>query len=413
MHTENSIAATQSRQLPTYGDVITLLSAPTGDESPPHRVRGMPKTVIVGAGPAGLAVAAMLGRRGVTYTVLERAAGVGTAWRGRYDSLQLHTSRWLSALPGAPIPRRYGAWVRRDDLVAYLEQYADRFQIDPEFGVEVRRIEREAGSWRLQTSAGDREADNVVVATGGSRTAYVPDWPGLESFPGSFRHSGDYREPSGYRSRRVLVVGAGNSAAEIAVEVAEVAAGVWLSVRTPPNIIRRDFHGVPSQLLGIALRPVPETVMNPLAGVLRRLSVPNLSAYGLPAPSGDGFTQFVRSRTVPILDHGFVAAVRSGRIRVVPPVDSVRGHQLRMVDGTVLSPDDIIAATGYRPGIEQLVGDLGVLDDSGFPKVHGAQTMPSAPGLYIVGISVELSGLLHEIAREARAVSTRIAAPST
>src|SRR5215213_10549058 len=82
------------------------------------------KTVIVGAGPAGLAVAAMLGQRGVTYTVLERADRVGTAWRDRYDSLQLHTGRWLSALPGAPIPRRYGAWVRRDDLVAYLEQYA-------------------------------------------------------------------------------------------------------------------------------------------------------------------------------------------------------------------------------------------------------------------------------------------------
>jgi putative flavoprotein involved in K+ transport len=194
--------------------------------------------------------------------------------------------------------------------------------------------------------------------------------------------------------------------------VAEVAAEVWLSVRTPPNIIRRDFHGVPSQVLGIALRPVPETVMNPLAAVLRRVSVPDLSAYGLPAPPGDGFTQFLRSHTVPILDHGFVAAVRSGRIRIVPPVESVRGHQLRMVDGTVLRPDDIIAATGYRPDIEQLVGDLGVLDESGFPRVHGAQTMPGAPGLYIVGISVELSGLLHEIGREARAVASRIAALS-
>jgi hypothetical protein len=156
--------------------------------------------------------------------------------------------------------------------------------------------------------------------------------------------------------------------------------------------------------------------MNPLAGVLRRLSVPNLSAYGLLAPPGDGFTQFLRSRTVPILDHGFVAAIRSGRIRVVPPVESVDGQDLRMVDGTVLRPDDIIAATGYRPDIEQLVGELGVLDESGFPRVHGAQNMPGAPGLYIVGISVELSGLLREIAREASAVAIRIAAlpaPST
>ena len=128
------------------------------------------RTVIVGAGPAGLAVAAMLGQRGAAYTVLEKADSVAPAWRDRYDGLQLHSVRWLSALPGAPIPRRYGAWVRRDDLVAYLEQYARQFQIRPEFGVEVRRIERDAGSWRLQTSAGDRQARTVVLATGGSRT---------------------------------------------------------------------------------------------------------------------------------------------------------------------------------------------------------------------------------------------------
>src|SRR5215212_4501657 len=128
--------------------------------------------VIVGAGPAGLAVAAMLGQAGVTYRVFEKAHSVGAAWRDRYDGLQLHTVRWLSALPGAPIPRQYGAWVRRDDLVAYLEQYAKRFHIEPEFGVEVRQIHRTAGSWRLQTAAGEEEADIVILATGCSHTAY-------------------------------------------------------------------------------------------------------------------------------------------------------------------------------------------------------------------------------------------------
>src|SRR5215213_2682630 len=116
------------------------------------------QTVIVGAGPAGLAVAAMLGQRGASYTILEKADFVGSAWRDRYDGLQLHTVRWLSALPGAPIPRQYGAWVRRDDLVAYLEQYAKRFHIEPEFGVEVTQIQRAAGSWRLQTAAAEEEA---------------------------------------------------------------------------------------------------------------------------------------------------------------------------------------------------------------------------------------------------------------
>ena len=98
--------------------------------------------VIVGAGPAGLAVAATLGRNGVPYSLLERAPSVGAAWRARYDGLRLHTIRWLSGLPGARIPRRYGPWVSRDGMIAYLEEYARGFQVRPELGVEVTRIDR-------------------------------------------------------------------------------------------------------------------------------------------------------------------------------------------------------------------------------------------------------------------------------
>ena len=366
------------------------------------------QTVIVGAGPAGLAVAAMLGERGAAYTVLERAGSVGSSWRSRYDSLHLHTARWLSALPGAPIPRSYGLWVPRDDLVTYLDDYADRFHIKPEFGVEVNRIERDPAGWRIETSAGTRLATTVVLATGYSRTPFVPEWAGRESFPGPFAHSSTYKEPSAYRDKQVLVVGAGNSAAEIAVELADVTPEVLLSVRTPPNIVRRDVLGLPSQVFGIALRRVPESLMNPLGGLLRRLTVPDLDEYGLPAPAGDGFTQFLRSQTVPILDHGFVAAVRKGRIRVVPAVESMDGQDVYLADGQIVRPDAMIAATGYRPDLGPLVGDLGVLDESGSPKAHGAQTMAEAPGLYFVGIDVLLAGLLREIAHEAEEVSRKV-----
>ncbi len=368
------------------------------------------RTVIVGAGPAGLAVAAMLGERGVPYDLLERADSVGSSWRSRYDGLRLHTGRRYSGLPGAPIPRNYGPWVRRDDLVGYLDDYANRFHVEPEFGVEVLRIERETTGWRLETSTGTRHASAVVVATGFSRTPFVPDWAGLPTYPGPFSHSSTYREPSAYRGTQVLVVGAGNSAADIAVEVAGVAAEVLLAVRTPPNIIRRDVLGLPSQVLGIALRRVPESLMNPLVAILRRLTVPDLDEFGLPAPSGEAFTQFLRSRTVPILDHGFVAAVRKGRIRVVAAVESMDGEDVRLADGSTVRPDAIIAATGYTPDLGTLVGDLGVLDESGSPKVHGAHTMTNAPGLYFVGIDVLLAGLLREIARQADEVSRVVGA---
>ena len=247
-----------------------------------------------------------------------------------------------------------------------------------------------------------------MLATGVSGVPHIPDWPGRETFPGPLTHSADYREPSAYRDADVLVVGSGNSGTEIAQELTGVAARVSLAVRTPPNIVRRDTLGVPSQLSGVARGGAPEAVMNPLSGALRRLTVPDLTAYGLPAPAGDGFSQFLRSKTVPVLDHGFVASVRAGRITVVPGVAAVDGPEVRLADDAVLRPDAIIAATGYRPGLEPLVGPLGVLDADGYPRVHGPQTLPSAPGLYFVGLTVELSGLLREIAREARQVARRI-----
>lgn len=365
--------------------------------------------VIVGAGPAGLAVAATLAQRGRRAVVLERADTLGASWQGRYDSLRLHTVRRLSGLPGVPIPRRYGRWVARDDLVAYLRDYAERFGVRPQFGVDVQRLERAGSGWRVQTSDGDRETSTVVVATGYSRVPHLPDWPGRGTFTGTITHSVDYREPSAYRGRHVLVVGAGNSAAEIALELAGVAGRVDLSVRTPPNIVRRDTLGVPSQLLGVALKRAPERLMNPLTSVLRRVSVPDLSAHGLPRPGRDGFTQFLRTRTVPILDHGFVDAVRGGRIRVVANVDRVDGADVRLVDGTALTPDAVLCATGYRTGLEPLVGHLGVLDERGMPRVHGPATLAELPGLYFVGITVELAGLLREIGLEARVVGSAIA----
>ncbi len=367
------------------------------------------ETVVIGAGAAGLAVAAELSRREVPYAVLERAETIGAAWSGRYDSLRLHTARALSGLPGAPIPRRYGQWVARDDLVAYLEAYAQRFGIRPEFGVEVTRIDRAPVGWRLATSSGERTARAVVVATGLSRTPHLPDWPGRETFTGTLVHSKDYREPSAYRDRRVLVVGAGNSAAEIAVEVAEVAAEVQIAVRTPPNIVRRDTLGVPTQFVGVALSRLPEPVLDPVLGVMRRATVPDLSAYGLSAPRGGMYRQFLRSHTVPILDHGFVDAIRGRRIEVVPAVVGFDGPDVLLAENRRVPVDDVIAATGFGTGLEPIVGHLGVLDAAARPTAHGERTVSGCPDLYFIGITEHLAGLLRLVGKQAAAVARRIA----
>ena len=368
---------------------------------------------MIGAGPAGLAVAATLRQRGLPCVVLERAMSVGSSWQQRYDLLHLHTIRWLSGLPGGRIPHRLGRWVSRDDFVRYLDGYAQQFDVRPEFGVTVRRLERSENGWRLTTSDGSREAWAVVVATGYSSVPDLPAWPGRDEFTGMLLHSADYREPTAYRGRKVLVVGAGNSAAEIAVQLVDAGATVIQSVRTPPNIVRRDTLGIPSQLFGIALKHAPAPVLNSVVGLLRKVSVPNLTRYGLPAPDGDGFSQFQRTATVPILDHGFVDRVRDGRITIVPAVDHCDGDRVVLADGSDVRPDVVIAATGFRPGVADMVGHLGVLDETGVPIIHGPQNLPELPRLYFVGIEVRLSGLLREIGLEARAVGRAMDPPPT
>lgn len=361
---------------------------------------------MIGAGPAGLSAAVALRKRGAEPLVLEQGDGVGTAWRTRrYDRLHLHTVRSLSGLPGLPIPHSYGRWVSRDDFVAYLDTYADRFGIRPRFGVGVQRIDRMDGGWRLATSQGDVEARRVVVATGYSNVPRSIEWPGREVYRRQLVHSVEYRNPGPYRGRDVLVVGTGNSGAEIAVDLVEGGAvRVRLSVRTAPNIVRRDRFGIPAQALGIVLGKLPQRALNPVGRTLRRLTIPDLSAHGLPAPR-DGFTQVLRTGTIPILDVGIVDAVRSGAVEIVAAVESLDRDEVVLVGGERIAPDAVIAATGFRPGLEPLAGHLGVLDARGMPLVHGAESHRDAPGLYFVGIEFTLSGLLRTAARDARSVA--------
>jgi putative flavoprotein involved in K+ transport len=362
--------------------------------------------VIVGAGPAGLATAALLRREGREPVVLEAGPGPGTAWRERYDRLHLHTPRLLSGLPGQRIPRRYGRWVARDDLVAYFNDYATAHGIDVRAGVRVDRIDP---SWTLETSAGPMEAETVVVATGYNGAPFVPDWPGRNGFTGELIHSSQYRNPAPFRGRDVLVVGAGNSGAEIATDLADGGASrSRISVRTPPQIVRRATAGVPAQLLGMAIRKLPPHWVDPITLTQRRLSIPDLAAQGLPRPEHGVRTSFLATGTVPILDVGIVDAVRRGRVEVVAAVEGFERGEVLLADGSRIAPDAVIAATGFRSGLEPLVGHLDVLDARGLPvKTDGE---PVLPGLWFVGFVPTLGGQLREGGIAARKVAAAVAA---
>ncbi|HWO81104.1 NAD(P)/FAD-dependent oxidoreductase [Gaiella sp.] len=372
-------------------------------------VADRPSVCVVGAGPAGLAAAAMLAKAGARVVVLERTE-VGASWTSRYDCLHLHTVRWLSGLPGYPIPRSSGRWPSRDGVVDYLRAYAARSALDVRASVDVDRIDREDERWVVRSAGGDVDADRVVVATGYSNIPFVPDWPG--TFEGEIVHSTAYRNPEPFRGRRVLVVGSGNSGAEIAADVSSGgAAEVLLSVRTPPAIVRRDTAGIPTQLLGIASSHLPVSVADRVAATMRRIAFPDLAPLGLPAPERP-YSEFLRRRVIPVIDVGIVDAIRSGRVRVVADVERLDGEAVVLVDGSRAAVDVLVAATGFRTGLEPLVGHLGVLDERGVPLVHGAEELAEAPGLHFVGYDVTLGGMLRVIGGQARRLAGVVAASS-
>jgi putative flavoprotein involved in K+ transport len=364
---------------------------------------------IVGGGSAGLATAALLRRRGLDVLVLEAGPEPGAAWRDRYDRLRLHTPRLLSGLPGHRIPRRYGRWVARDDLVEYFREYVERERIEIRTGVRVDRIDRLDESWQLETSTRPVGAATVIVATGYNGAPSVPDWPGRESFTGELVHSSAYVNAEPYRGRDVLVVGAGNSGAEIATDIADGGASrSRLSVRTPPQIVRRATAGVPAQLLGMAIRHLPPDWVDPITKAQRRISIPDLSAQGLPRPEHGVRTAFIATGTTPILDVGIVEAIRRGRVEVVGAVEGFDGGDVLLAGGSRIAPDAVIAATGFRAELKALVGHLGVLGPRGLPvKTDGE---PVLPGLWFVGFVPTLGGQLREGSIAARKVAESVVA---
>ncbi len=368
--------------------------------------------VVLGAGPAGLAVGAMLRKRGLDPLLVDRADSVGSTWRHHYDRLHLHTARSLSHLPGLRMPRSYGRFVARADVVDYLDSYAAHHQLRLALGTTVQRIERAGAGWRLVCGDGAIETAYVVVATGGNNTPVLPDWPGRADYLGDLLHAAAYRNPTPYIGRDVLVVGGGNTASEIAVDLMEGGARrVRLAVRTPPNIVRLQVGGLPSQVVSVFVRRLPPAVVDRLIRTVQRVTVPDLAAFGLPRPADGVYTRIVRDNQIPILDVGFIDAVRHGRVEVVAAVSGFDGFDVLLADGTGVTPDTVIVGVGYRPALEPLVGHLGVLREDGRPRVTGARTVDGVPGMWFTGFSNPISGLLRELGIDARRIAKAVPAP--
>ncbi len=366
--------------------------------------------LVIGAGPAGLAVAGCLVQRGLRPVVIEKAAAVAASWRGHYDRLHLHTVKALSALPGLPFPAACPRYVPRQGLVDYLVSYAERYAIAPHLGEAAVAVAPVAGGWQTVTGSGRRIVSRaVVVATGANHSPRLPTYAGQGLFAGRILHSHAYRNAAPFAGQRVLVVGMGNTGAEIALDLTEQGVRAALSVRSPMNIVQRDVLGRPTQVTSIALAKLPTAWGDAIAKLFRNLTVGDLSRWGIRTSDVSPLRQLRELGKTPVIDVGTLARIKRGEIKVHPGIESFMPGAVRFVDGTEQPFDAVIFATGYEAQLQRLFpGTELAVDHNGMPiDVVGQGALA---GVYFVGFDIrQPGGLLRAIGAEALRVATVIA----
>jgi cation diffusion facilitator CzcD-associated flavoprotein CzcO len=370
--------------------------------------------LVVGAGPAGLAVSACLIRQGVGLTVIEKADSVASSWQAHYRRLHLHTVSGYSSLPFMPFPVDYPRYVAREQVVRYLESYARQFSIEPQFGQEAIAIQRRGDCWETTCAGGRRYGSRfVVVATGANNQPNMPAFPGQEQYRGRLEHSRGYADARPFANERVLVVGMGNTGAEIALDLAEHGVDVALSVRSSVNVVHRDVLGRPTQLTSMALARLPARIGDALARMLRDLTVGDLSRHGLRTTPTSPLRQLREEGRTPVIDVGTLAMIKKGRITVRPGIEEFTRRGVRFADGRPEAFDAVILATGYRPAVDRLFPGVELRTDANGMPVAVAGSGQLA-GVYFIGFDVrQAGGLLRTIGMQAMQVAQQIGRMAT
>lgn len=362
--------------------------------------------VIVGGGAAGLTTSGALKMQGLEPLILDKDEQVGGTWARRYERLHLHSVRAFSGLAHYPLPRNLPKYVPKDRFAVYLQDYARHFNLNIVLNCPVHKIRSSGsrGGWLVESEQGTWQCDVVIVATGHYGTPYLPEWEGRERYQGALIHSVDYKTGSHYAGKRVLVIGAGNSGSEIATDLAEQGAShVSISIRTAPPIAPRDWLGTPVQIFGFLLSPLPPKMADAIGHFLSRLSVGNLTKYGLPPAQWHPFT----AHRVPIIDVGFIKELKRGRIQIKPNVARFTERGVQFESGEEEHYDVVVAATGFKTGLPELIEPAGLVDERGYPTYPSGQ--PTAyPGFYFMGYTESVRGHLFEANRDSRRLAKMV-----
>jgi cation diffusion facilitator CzcD-associated flavoprotein CzcO len=360
--------------------------------------------IIVGAGAAGLASAASLRHVGITSVALEASDDVATTWRSLYDRLHLHTVRGLSSLPGLPMSHAYPTYLSREQVVAYLREYARHNAVDVRPGQRAISVRRADGVWVVTTSGDEFAAPALIAATGVFANPAQVSFPGQAEFAGVVALAATYKNPDAYQGKRVLLVGAGNTGAEIAVDLAEAGVATTMAIRAGANVVPRELLGVGVQRWAHLMAALPQALTRPLSRAMLASATRRQVRAGLPRPAHGIFDH----PGVPIIGLRLLELARAGVVQVRPGVTTFTRDSVSFADGRAEPFDVVLLATGYRPALGWL-GDLITRDADGFPLRDGVRSTDH-PDLYYVGMNYSILGTLYNISREAPAAAALIAA---
>lgn len=368
--------------------------------------------LIIGAGPAGLAVAGRLREIGIDFEIVEQSDKIANSWHNHYDRLHLHTVKQLSNLPHKEFPNHYPTYVPRKALIQYYEDYAKEFGIKPHFNEKVVGLKKEnKNEWKVETASGKTFlTENVIIATGVNRVPNRPNWPGMDQFKGTIVHSRDYRNPSPFKGQKVLVIGFGNTGAEIALDLCENEVDTAVSIRTPITIVPRDVNGRPVQLTAKMLDKLPFGIGDWLGTQIRKFIIGDLAKYGVPLSRMHPTVQLKETGKTPVIDIGTVDAIKEGKIKIHGNVKAFYAHGVELDNREKIPFDAVILATGYKANLDDFIPNVDtLLDKYKWPKEPIARNQHD--GLYFVGFdNYKLGGLLGTIFTDSETVVRRIKA---
>ncbi|GAA0176421.1 oxygenase [Lithospermum erythrorhizon] len=351
--------------------------------------------IIVGAGPSGLATAACLKNLSIPYILLDREDCFASLWKKySYDRLHLHLAKQFCELPHFQFPNDFPKYVSKKMFLQYLDEYVSKFEISPIYCKSVEQVDYDEfdgiKKWRVKArdvNTGlieEYKGKFLVVATGETCDAFIPQVEGLESFGGEVIHSTKFKNGEKYLNKRVLVVGSGNSGMEIALDLANYGAKTSIVIRSPVHVISREMATMAIAML----KWVPLHIVDNILVMISNIIYGDLSEYGIIGRPQEGpFLSKVKYGKYPIIDVGTFKKIKSGEIQVLPAIASIRGNDVIFNNEKSCPFDAIIFATGFKRSTNKWLKADDLLNEDGLSKKNFPDHWKGKNGLYCVGLA--------------------------